>query len=61
MRPLTASPNAGTRRLAEAPALFRETNNPESYVAVPRVSSERRRYIPMGLLGADAIPTDLLP
>jgi hypothetical protein len=55
-----ASPDGGTRRLAGAPSLFRETNNPDSYAAVPRVSSERREYIPIGFLGADTVPTDLL-
>ena len=53
-----ASPDKGTRRLADTPTLFRETNNPETYVVIPRVSSERRHYIPMGFLGADTITTD---
>ena len=55
-----ASPDAGRRKLAETPHLFRETLNPNSYVAVPKVSSEKRRYIPMGFLNAETIPTDLL-
>ena len=52
------SPDAGRRKLADAPYLFRETNNPETYIIVPRISSERRRYVPMGFLTADIIPTD---
>ena len=55
-----ASPDAGRRKLAEIPHLFRETLNPDYYIAVPKVSSEKRRYIPMGFLGESIIPTDLL-
>ena len=36
------------------------TNNPETYIIVPSVSSERRRYIPMGFLTAETIPTNLV-
>lgn len=52
------SNDAGTRKLADTPHLFRETNNPESYIVVPSHSSERRRYIPMGFLRGDVIPTN---
>ena len=55
-----ASNDAGTRKLAETPHLFRETVNPDSSVVVPRVSSERRRYIPMGFIGKDIIVTDAI-
>ena len=55
-----ASNDAGTRKLAETPHLFRETINPESSVVVPRVSSERRRYIPMGFIGKEIIVTDAI-
>lgn len=54
------STDAATRRLADTPHLFRETNNPETYIIVPSVSSERRRYVPMGFLKADTIPTNLV-
>lgn len=47
------------QKLANTPTLFRETKNPESYIIVPAVSSEKRRYIPMGFLGNDVIPTNL--
>ena len=53
-----ASNDVGTRKLAETPHLFRETVNPESAVVVPRVSSERRRYVPMGFIGKEIIVTD---
>lgn len=46
------------QKLANTPSLFRETNNPNSYIVVPRVSSENRKYIPLGFLGEDVIPTD---
>ena len=53
------SPDAGRRKLAETPALFRELNNPDSFILVPKVSSEKRRYIPMGFLDGSTISTDL--
>ena len=42
------------------PYLFRETINPKSYVIVPKVSSERREYIPIGHAGEDVVASDLL-
>ena len=54
------SPDAGRRKLADTPTVFRETQNPENYIAIPKVSSERRKYVPMGFLHEDTIPTDLL-
>lgn len=47
-----------TRKLADRPTLFRETNNPKSFLVIPRVSSEQRRYIPLGYFGKDVISTD---
>ena len=55
-----SSPDAGRRKLAESPSLFRETNNPDRFIVVPKVSSERRRYIPMGFLSKDTIASDLV-
>ena len=54
-----SSPDAGRQKLAFTSHLFRETNNPETFIVVPKVSSERRRYVPMGFLGKDTISTDL--
>ena len=48
----------GTRKLAERAHEFRETKNPTTYLIVPRVSSESRRYIPIGFLDLETIPTD---
>jgi hypothetical protein len=55
-----ASSDAGTRRHADTPTLFRETSNPETYIIIPSVSSERRRYIPIGFLKSDTIATNLV-
>ena len=55
-----ASRDKGTQRLAETPHLFREQLNPETYIIVPSVSSERRRYVPMGFMKSDTIPTNLV-
>ncbi len=49
---------ADRQKLADTPMLFRETNNPDTYIIVPRVSSENRRYIPLGFLDSSVIPTD---
>ncbi|MDO5845814.1 MAG: hypothetical protein Q4Q04_02705, partial [Methanocorpusculum sp.] len=50
-----ASPDAGAKKLALTPALFRETRNPDIFVAIPVVSSEKRIYIPIGYLSSDVI------
>ena len=52
------SSDAATRRLADTPTRFRETYNPESYLVIPEVSSENRRYIPIGFLDASTICTN---
>ena len=54
------SPDEGRQRLADTPHLFREQFNPVSSVVIPKVSSERRRYIPMGYLTNDTIAGDKL-
>ena len=40
------------------PTEFRDTNNPNQYIALPIVSGERRRYIPMAYYHGDTIPTN---
>lgn len=50
-----ASNDAGARKKAETPTLFREQRNPNRFIAIPIVSSERRRYIPMGYLDDSVI------
>lgn len=46
------------QKLADTPWLFREQKNPISYIIIPRVSSENRKYIPLGFLDSTTIPTD---
>lgn len=52
------SPDAGRRKLADTPTIFRETNNPDTAIIIPEVSSERRKYIPIGFENADTICTN---
>lgn len=52
------APDPGRRKLAETPHLFREQLNPDTYIVVPRVTSERRRYVPLDFLSNEIIPTD---
>jgi hypothetical protein len=40
------------------PTQFRETNNPSSCLIIPVVSSENRKYIPMGFIDKDTISTN---
>ena len=51
-----------TRKYAPMGGLFRQITQPEGkdYIAVPRVSSERREYVPIGFLTAETKVTDLL-
>jgi hypothetical protein len=41
-----------------APNRFRETNNPEKCLVIPVVSSEKRKYIPMGFIDKNTISTN---
>lgn len=53
------SKRAATRRLAATPALFAENRQPTTnYILVPRITSERRRYIPIGFMSPDVIARD---
>ncbi|MDL0433828.1 N-6 DNA methylase [Marinobacter sp. TBZ242] len=56
------SRKALTRKQAETPHLFGEIRQPvnESYILVPRVTSERRHYAPVGFFDSDVITTDLV-
>lgn len=57
-----ASIAAGIRKFAETPTLFAQRTQPtdKDYIVVPSVSSERRRYIPMGLMDKGTISTNLI-
>ncbi|KYC85386.1 class I SAM-dependent DNA methyltransferase [Heyndrickxia faecalis] len=53
------STDKGTNKLALTPWKFRDTHETTNYsIVVPRVSSENRFYIPMGLAGKDTIISD---
>ncbi len=60
VRELRASSNReSTRKLADIPTLFGEIRQPKTnYLVVPRHSSENRRYIPIGYMGANIICGD---
>jgi hypothetical protein len=50
----------GAQRMANRPHQFREMNKArDSLLIVPRVSSEERRYLPCGILGAEVAISDL--
>jgi type I restriction-modification system DNA methylase subunit len=50
-----------TRKLADFPTLFGENRQPQKdYLAVPEVSSERRKYIPIGFLKSHVIASNKL-
>ena len=56
-----ASKSPGTRKIAEKPTRFHVENFPTgNYIAIPEVSSERRRYVPMGYLSPDVICSNKL-
>lgn len=51
-----ASKSEGTVKLADAPTRFHVENMPQgTYIVVPEVSSERRRYVPMGFMSSDVL------
>jgi hypothetical protein len=54
-----SSQKEATRRLAEFPSLFGEIRQPRTdYILVPRHSSERRKYIPIGFVSKNVIIGD---
>ena len=55
----SASSAAPTRALAEKPYLFFSTPQTDSsYLCIPEVSSERRRYIPIGFMSSEIIASN---
>lgn len=55
------SKSAGTRKLAKRPTRFHVENMPSGdYILIPKVSSERRRYVPMGVMSPDTLCSDLV-
>ena len=56
-----SSSSAGTVKLADKPTHFHVENMPKAtYIIVPKVSSEQRRYIPMGFMTPDILSSDLV-
>ncbi len=55
-----ASISAGTRKLADTPTRFHVENMPKRrFIVIPSVSSERRRYIPIGFVTPETIISNL--
>ena len=55
------SKRAGTRKLADMPTRFHVENMPKgTYVVIPEVSSEKRRYVPMGFMTPDILCSNLV-
>ena len=55
------SPTKSVQKDAEIPMLFTQIRQPETdYLVVPEVSSENRRYIPIGFLTPDVIASNKL-
>jgi hypothetical protein len=56
-----ASKSAPTRKLADTPTRFHVENMPTgNYLIVPKVSSERRAFIPIGFMGPETLCSDLV-
>ena len=56
-----SSKRASTYKMADKPARFQTENMPKSnYIVVPEVSSERRRYIPLGFMSPDILCSNLV-
>ena len=56
-----SSSSAGTVKLAEKPTRFHVENMPSgNYIVIPEVSSERRKYIPMGYMSPDVLCSNLV-
>ena len=56
-----ASSSTGTRKLADRPTRFHVENMPDTnYIIIPKVSSEKRRYVPMGFMSPNVLASDLV-
>ena len=56
-----ASNRTSTKKLAEKPTHFQTENMPTgNYIVIPEVSSERRKYIPMGFFTPDILCSNLV-
>ncbi len=56
-----SSSRGATKKLSDTPLSFGTTNIPiTNYIVIPKVSSERRKYIPMGYLEPEILSSDLV-
>jgi len=56
-----ASRSSPTQKLASVPTRFHVENMPKgNYLLIPKVSSARRRYIPMGFISPNLLSSDLV-
>ena len=56
-----ASKSAPTRKLAQTPTRFHVENIPKRpYLVIPEVSSERRKYVPLGFIGPEVLASNKL-
>ena len=56
-----SSTSPGTVKIADKPTRFHVENMPkESYILIPKVSSESRRYVPIGFMTPDVLCSDLV-
>ncbi|MCQ2606600.1 MAG: hypothetical protein MJ204_08705 [Bacteroidales bacterium] len=54
-----ASKSDGTRKIADKPTHFHVENMPNgNYMLIPRVSSEKRRYVPIGYINQGILSSD---
>ena len=53
-----SSISPSTQKFALTPSLFRDRNRPETFIVIPRVTSESRKYIPMGFFDKNSIVSD---
>ncbi len=54
-----SSPTKSVQADADIPMLFTQIRQPESdYLVIPRVSSEKRKYIPIGFMSSSVIASD---
>ena len=55
------SKSPGTVKIADTPTRFHVTNMPQSnYIIIPEVSSERRRYVPIGFMSPEILCSNLV-
>jgi len=56
-----ASTSEGTKKIAATPTRFHVENIPTStYILIPKVSSEKRNYIPIGFISPETLASDLV-